>query len=111
VAFFKYFLIRAAVFLPLLVVFLLLGLGAIFSTLAAAAMAFCISYLFFRKQRDEAAAQLQHRFSGKAKPLRSATELRDADAEDSLVDAHPDIVVNSDVRPARPIPGKSPDQG
>jgi Protein of unknown function (DUF4229) len=111
VAFFKYFLIRAAVFLPLLVVFLLLGLGVIYSTVAAAAIAFCISYLFFRKQRDEAAAQLQHRFSGRARPLRSATEVRDANAEDALVDEHPNVVVNSDVRPPRPTTGKSPNQG
>ena len=98
-AFFKFFLIRAAVFVPLFVIFVLLGVGLIFSALFAAVIAFCISYLFFRKQRDAATEQMRNRFSGKAKPIRTTTELADADAEDSLVEAHPDVVVNSDVRP------------
>jgi mannitol-specific phosphotransferase system IIBC component len=99
VAFFKYFLIRAAVFVPLFVIFYLLGVGAIFSVVFAALIAFCVSYIFFRKQRDAATEQMRNRFSGRAKPVRTATELADADAEDSLVEAHPDVVVNSDARP------------
>ena len=99
--FFKYFLIRVAVFVPLFVIFVLLGVGVVFSAIFAAIIAFCISYLFFRKQRDAAAEQMRNRFSGRAKPVRTATELADADAEDALVDAHPDVVVNSDTRPER----------
>jgi len=57
-----------------------------------------MSYLFFQKQRDEAAAALQHRFSGKAKPLRSASEVQDANAEDSLLDANPDVAISNDVK-------------
>ncbi len=98
-AFFKYFLIRAAVFVPLFIVFVLLGVGRIFSPVFAALIAFCVSYLFFRKQRDAATEQMRNRFSGNAKPVRTATELADADAEDALVEAHPDVVVNSDARP------------
>lgn len=98
-AFFKYFLIRAAVFVPLFIIFVLLGVGLIFSAVFAALIAFCVSYLFFRKQRDAATEQMRNRFSGKAKPIRTATELADADAEDALVEAHPDAIVNSDARP------------
>lgn len=97
-AFFKYFLIRAVIFVPLFVIFVLLGVGLIFSALFAALIAFCISYLFFRKQRDAATEQMRNRFSGNAKPVRTATELDDADAEDALVEAHPDVVVSSDSR-------------
>jgi hypothetical protein len=113
VAFFKYFLIRAAIFVPLFIIFVLLGVGLIFSAVFAALIAFCVSYLFFRKQRDAATEQMRNRFSGKAKPIRTATELADADAEDVLVEAHPDVVVNSDgppdekagARPAEARPG------
>ena len=99
VAFLKYSLIRLALFAPLFVLFLYLGLGAVMSVVCAAGIAFALSYLFFRDQRDEATAAMHRRFSGKAKPLRSAGEVDDADAEDRLVDAHPDITVNKDNRP------------
>lgn len=94
-AFLKYSLIRLAIFVPLFVLFALLQLGALMSVICAAVIAFAISYLFFQKQRDAAAAALQHRFSGKAKPLRSAGEVRDANAEDALLDANPDITINN----------------
>lgn len=74
-----------------------LGVGAIFSVIAAAVMAWCVTYLFFRKLRNEAASSLQRRFSEGAPPVRSASELRDADAEDSL---DPNTPVNSDRRQA-----------
>ncbi|MBW4094397.1 MAG: DUF4229 domain-containing protein [Acidobacteria bacterium] len=98
-AFFKYFLIRVAIFVPLFVIFLLIQVGAIVSAIAAAVIAFCVSYLFFRKQRDAAAEQMANRFRGNAKPVRSATELADAQAEDSLLDEHPDVKINADQRP------------
>ena len=87
---------------------------AIFSVVFAALIAFCISYIFFRKQRDAATEQMRNRFSGKAKPVRTATELDDADAEDALVEAHPDVVVSSDSQaedaiqpaPRREAPGQ-----
>ena len=94
-AFLKYSLIRLAIFLPLFVLFMLLQVGALMAVICAALIAFAISYLFFQKQRDAASAALQHRFSGKAKPLRSAGEVQDATAEDALLDAHPDITINN----------------
>ena len=94
-AFLKYSLIRLAIFVPLFVLFALLQVGVLMSVICAALIAFAISYLFFQKQRDAAAAALQHRFSGKAKPLRSAGEVQDANAEDALLDANPDITINN----------------
>ncbi|MGN7150981.1 DUF4229 domain-containing protein [Arthrobacter sp. SAFR-179] len=94
-AFLKYSLIRIAIFVPLFALFALLQVGVLMSVICAALIAFAISYLFFQKQRDAAAAALQHRFSGKAKPLRSAGEVQDANAEDALLDANPDITINN----------------
>lgn len=98
-AFLKYSLIRLALFAPLFALFVYLQLGWLLAALCAGMMAFAISFLFFQKQRDEATASLHHRFSGKAQPLRSAGEVNDADAEDRLVDAHPDVTVRTDSRP------------
>lgn len=98
-AFLKYSLIRLALFVPLFVLFLLLDLGAIVSVICAGLIAFAISYLFFQKQRDAAAAAVHERLSGRAKPIRTAGEVDDANAEDSLVDSNPDITVHTDGRP------------
>ena len=97
-AFLKYSLIRLALFAPLFVLFSFLGLGALMSVICAALIAFAVSYLFFQKQRDEAAAALQHRFSGRAKLLRSAGEVQDAHAEDALLDANPGVTINNDAK-------------
>ena len=102
VAFLKYSLIRLALFAPLFVLFTLLQLGALMSVICAALIAFAVSYLFFQKQRDEAAAALQRRFSGKAKPLRSASEVKDANAEDALLDANTDIDISNDAKDHKP---------
>jgi hypothetical protein len=99
VPFLKYTLIRLALFAPLLVLFIYLQLGWLLAVLCAGMMSFAISYLFFQKQRDAATATLHERFSGKAKPLRSAGEVADADAEDRLVDENPDIAIRPDSRP------------
>ena len=98
-AFLKYTLIRLALFAPLFALFLYLQLGVFLAALCAGMMAFAISFLFFQRQRDAAAATLHQRFSGKAKPIRSAGEVADAEAEDRLVDANPDIAVRTDKRP------------
>ncbi|GAC1503715.1 MAG: hypothetical protein NVS2B15_26580 [Pseudarthrobacter sp.] len=94
-AFLKYSLIRLALFAPLFVLFMFLQLGAVLSVICAGLIAFAVSYLFFQKQRDAATASLHHRFSGKAKPMRSAGEIADADAEDSLLDTNPDVTIRS----------------
>ncbi len=98
-AFLKYSLIRLALFVPLFALFVYLRLGWLLAALCAGMMAFAISFLFFQKQRDAATASIHDRFSGKAKPLRSAGEVDDANAEDSLVDEHPDVTVRTDSRP------------
>ncbi|WP_427129403.1 DUF4229 domain-containing protein [Pseudarthrobacter sp. S9] len=98
-AFLKYTLIRLALFAPLFALFAYLQLGWLLAVLCAGMMSFAISFLFFQKQRDAATATLHQRFAGKAKPLRSAGEVADADAEDRLVDANPDIAVRKDSRP------------
>ncbi|MDV8147074.1 DUF4229 domain-containing protein [Arthrobacter sp. B10-11] len=93
----KYTLIRLALFVPLFALFSFLQIGMLLSAVCAGLIAFAISYLFFQKQRDAATATLHERFSGRAKPIRTAGEVEDADAEDSLVDANPDITVRSEV--------------
>ena len=98
-AFLKYSLIRLAIFVPLFVLFLYLQVGAVLAVVFAGLIAFAISYLFFQKQRDAATAAMRERFSGRAKPLRSAGEVADADAEDQLVDQNPAIQVENDRRP------------
>jgi hypothetical protein len=98
VAFVKYSLIRLALFAPLFALFVFLQLGWLLAVVCAGLISFAISYLFFQKQRDAATAALHTRLSGRAKPLRSAGEVADAEAEDRLVDSHPDITVRNDVR-------------
>lgn len=92
----KYSLIRLALFAPLFALFVVLQLGWLLSVICAGLIAFAVSYLFFQKQRDAATASMHGRFSGKAKPIRSAGEVEDAEAEDRLVDANPDIAVHTD---------------
>ena len=98
-AFLKYSLIRLALFVPLFVLFLFLQTGALLAVVFAGLIAFAVSYLFFQKQRDAATAAMRERFSGRAKPLRSAGEVADADAEDRLVDGNPAVRVENDRRP------------
>ena len=104
-AFLKYSLIRLALFVPLFVLFAFLQVGWILAVIFAGLIAFAISYLFFQKQRDAATATLHERFSGRAKPIRTAGEVEDADAEDTLVDANPDITVRSEI-PRTEVPRK-----
>lgn len=99
VAFLKYSLIRLALFVPLFIIFALLQVGLLPAAIFAGLMAFAISYLFFQKQRDAATAAMRERFSGRAKPIRTAGEVEDAAAEDGLVEKNPDIAVNNDRRP------------
>ncbi|BCW49752.1 acyl-coenzyme A synthetase/AMP-(fatty) acid ligase [Arthrobacter sp. 1088] len=98
-AFLKYSLIRLALFVPLFILFALLQVGWILAVVFAGLIAFAISYLFFQKQRDAATAAIRDRVSGRAKPIRTAGEVEDAEAEDGLVEQNPDIAVNNDKRP------------
>ena len=98
-AFLKYSLIRLALFVPLFVLFIFLQVGWLLAVVFAGLIAFAISYLFFQKQRDAATQEMRERFSGKAKPIRTAGEVADAQAEDRLVDENPAITVHNDQRP------------
>lgn len=94
----KYSLIRLALFVPLFALFVFLQLGWLLAVICAGLISFAISYLFFQKQRDAATASLHARFSGRAKPLRTAGEVADAEAEDRLTDAHPDVTIRNEIR-------------
>ncbi len=76
-----------------------LGLGLVLSAIVGAVLAWCVTYLFFREMRDAAARSVQHRFRGDAPPSRNKAELDDAGAEDSLLDAHPDVQIDNDRKP------------
>lgn len=93
--FLKFTALRLGFVVVFFVICYSLGLGAVFSALAAAVLAWCVTYLFFRDLRNEAASTLQRRFRDGAPPVRTSSELRDADAEDSL---DPNTPVNSDRR-------------
>lgn len=99
-AFFKYSAVRLGITAVVLALCLWLGLGWIFSAIVAVVAAFCISFLFLTKMRNEAAASVQHRFSGKADPIRTKTERSDAAAEDPFQDANPEY------RPQPPVRGR-----
>lgn len=100
-AFWKYFLIRVAVFVPLFIIFYILGLGAIFSAIAGALIAFCVAYLFFRKQRDAAAASINYAFSAEARKERALKRSKDGAAEDSLIAENPGVTIDADKKPAK----------
>lgn len=65
---------------------LYLGLGILYSAIASAIIAWCVTYLFFRSWRDAAAEAVAYRFSGKAGSIRTSTEISDAMAEDAIVE-------------------------
>ncbi|MCX2747120.1 DUF4229 domain-containing protein [Arthrobacter sp. MI7-26] len=98
-AFLKYSLIRMALFVPLFALFVFLQTGWLLAVIFAGLIAFAISYLFFQKQRDAATAAMRERFTGRAKPIRSALEIEDAEVEDRLVDQNPTVTVENDRRP------------
>lgn len=94
--FFKFTALRLGLVVVFFVIAYWLGLGAIFSAVAAAILAWCVTYLFFRAQRDAAAASLQRRFRDGAPPQRNLAELDDAAAEDVY---DPNAAVNADRKP------------
>lgn len=69
------------------VICLWLGLGILLSALAAAILAWCVTYLFARSMRDEAARTVQRRFTEERAPKRNRAELDDAAAEDGILPA------------------------
>lgn len=96
-AFFKYSLIRGLLFLAFfLLAYLALQLSPLASALAAALCAFVVSFFLLRKQRDGATAVIADRFAPNADTTQSVSAVDDADAEDALIDANPDVWVDAD---------------
>nr|WP_218847255.1 DUF4229 domain-containing protein [Psychromicrobium silvestre] len=101
----KYFLIRVGILIPLFVIFMLLGLGAVFSVIAATLIAFCVAYLFFRPQRNAAAESIRTAVSPEARKDRAKKRVTDGDIEDSLIEANPEVGIDNDQKPsARKLP-------
>ncbi len=101
VAFFKYSLFRGVLFLALFLgAYYLLGLSPLAAALIAAFGAFVVSFIFLRKQRDGATAVIAERMAPNATTTQSTGALADAEAEDSLIDSHPDVQVDAD-RPSK----------
>ena len=79
----SYGLIRIALFAVVLAVLLLLGIEGWIAAIVAAIIAFCVSYLFLRRQRDRAAADLYNaRHAGEATPGTGTVNAEDEAAED-----------------------------
>lgn len=99
-AFFKYSLIRGVLFLAFfLIAYMALKFTPLTAALIAALFAFLVSFLFLRKQRDGATAVVADRFAPNAETSQSAGAVADADAEDALIDANPDVWVDADRKP------------
>jgi threonine/homoserine/homoserine lactone efflux protein len=77
----KYSLIRLAIFVVVLAVLLVLNVNPFLATVVAAIAGFVLSYIFFRKIRDQVAAELAAR-GAKPVPVRNV----DTDAEDEALD-------------------------
>lgn len=97
-SFLKFTALRLGFVLVFFVICYWLGLGAIYSAIVAAVLAWCVTYLFFRSMRDDAASSLQRRFREGAPPRRSPLEMDDAAAEDAF---DPNAGVNADRKPQR----------
>jgi ABC-type bacteriocin/lantibiotic exporter with double-glycine peptidase domain len=76
-----YSVIRLGLFAVTFIVLMLIGVPWLWSTLAAAAIGFSVSYIFFREQRDAVAQSIvARRVNGETNP--------DED-EDSAIDRQP----------------------
>ncbi|WP_415855921.1 DUF4229 domain-containing protein [Sinomonas sp. G460-2] len=85
-AFLKYTLLRAALFVVPFVLFLLLGIGGVLSAVYSVVIAFAVSFLFLNRQRNAAATDVSDVFGGRKK-VRTSQEEEDAEIEDSLDEA------------------------
>ncbi len=77
----KYLLIRLAIFVVVLTILLIVQVNPFIATVVAAIAGFVIAYVFFRKLRDEVAAELAKR-NEKPEPIKNV----DTDAEDEALD-------------------------
>lgn len=84
--FLKYSLLRLGILVALFLLFMLLGLGLLFSGIAAVVAAFAVCYIFFPKLHY-AAGQDFHRFIARSPKPTNRVELEDQEIEDSYTDA------------------------
>ncbi|HEX4402613.1 MAG TPA: DUF4229 domain-containing protein [Galbitalea sp.] len=77
----KYSLIRLSIFVVVLAVLLILQVNPFIATVIAAIAGFVVSYIFFRKIRDQVAAEFAAR-NEKPEPIKNV----DTDAEDEALD-------------------------
>ena len=84
--FLKYSLLRLGILVALFLLFMLLGLGLVFSGIAAVVAAFAICYIFF-PTLHYAAGQDFHRFIARSPKPTNRVELEDQEIEDSYTDA------------------------
>nr|WP_246246341.1 DUF4229 domain-containing protein [Isoptericola sediminis] len=83
-----YSALRLLVFVAALVLGYLVGLGGWLLPLVALVVAFAVSYLALRRQRDDAAAWLAERDRRRKERTRGDTRIdEDAAAEDAVLDA------------------------
>lgn len=98
-AFWKFTALRLGLVAVFFAACLWLNLGLVYSAVVSAILAWCVTYLFFRTMRDDAARSLQARFRDGTPPKRNRAELDDAQAEDTLVDEVPDVRIDNDRKP------------
>ncbi|MDN5631573.1 DUF4229 domain-containing protein [Glutamicibacter protophormiae] len=84
--FLKYSLLRLGILVALFVLCLYLGLGLVFSGIAAVIAAFAICYIFFPKLHY-AAGQDFHRLISRSPKPQNRVALEDQEYEDSYTDA------------------------
>jgi hypothetical protein len=83
---FKYAVIRLAVFFVVWGACMLLDLGWVFSTIAAAVIALAVGYLFFNELRTGAGADVASAWQGRGKAERFKSEQADMDVEDAYTE-------------------------
>lgn len=84
--FLKYSLLRLGILIAFFLVCLYLGLGLVFSGIAAVIAAFAICYIFFPKLHY-AAGQDFHRFISRSPKPANRVALEDQEIEDTYTDA------------------------
>ncbi|MCW1250059.1 DUF4229 domain-containing protein [Acaricomes phytoseiuli] len=95
----KYTLLRVVLLVPLVVLFYWLGLGVVFSVIAATLIAFCLAYLFFRPQRDAATASMRSAFSAKGSQRRAQRLAEQSSVEDAFVEHNPQAGIDASQKP------------
>lgn len=76
--------------------YFLFHVSSLTAAIIAVACAFVVSVFFLRGPRDQATAVIADRFAPNAATTVSQQAAADADVEDALVDAYPDVEVNAD---------------